>query len=186
MRSISRYKVDCCLGLGSAARMTSAKWWRVSRVPLKLILSDAFGVSQQFLTKDVCLGLRNRSGETGRRVGGSAKWRRRFALRSGTGIKGQVKYRGSRPQTLSGDPGSMMSRYLSAMRTHSGRKTRYRYLTCSLIPAICGWPSVLSDLSSLAFSAIDRPSQPPHSRTLGLCESYESLRSRRSCAKLPK
>ena len=38
------------------------------------------------------------------------------------GDQGTVKYRGSRPQTLSGDPGSMMSRYLSAMRTHSGRE----------------------------------------------------------------
>ena len=28
-------------------------------------------------------------------------------------------------------------------------------------------------------------SHPPHSRTLGLCESYESLRSRRSCARSP-
>ena len=42
-----------------------------------------------------------------------------------------------------------------------------------------GWAKIAKWCSRPTFA-------PPHFRTLGLCESYESPRRRRSCAKLPR
>ena len=46
----------------------------------------------------------------------------------------------------------LMSRYLSAMRTHSGRKNRYRYLTCSFFSA-CPFFSTEAYCRGLAHAA---------------------------------
>jgi len=55
--------------------------------------------------------------------------------RSGTGNKGQVKYRGSGPEAPSGDPGSNWRADTFPPHAHSGRKTGNRCSTCPLIPA---------------------------------------------------